>query len=342
VIKHEIGHALRLDHPGDNGFYPQYTTRDTIMSYSWKQFSSFDYRPLDRRALRETYTLAPDAIDKALQNAPPVATFTDTNDIAVTATEAAGHSVSNAGAGRVVLKMTEEQSKSKYAEEVVLPNGEKYYAVVFKEPDGKEKVIHVDADAQIAVRDARNTTQDVAALADTQETWFVKTVKALDKDPKNAAARNDFFKKTQSIIEGAEKSDGSWDVDTIQAAVKDHKKKGTDNHKEGFLQKVSKLWKHQRETVAEELGEAWKSNDEKRIAKAVDDAKMAYDINSNGMSYNELAALGNHITISGEDRTNLARHVREVWDLPREAAAASKAPMPTNGQSVSQDVDKMR
>ena len=35
IITHEILHNFGLEHPNDNGYDPNFTTRDTLMSYNW-------------------------------------------------------------------------------------------------------------------------------------------------------------------------------------------------------------------------------------------------------------------------------------------------------------------
>ncbi|MFQ6538243.1 MULTISPECIES: reprolysin-like metallopeptidase [Aphanothece] len=49
TIRHEIGHAIGLDHPFGNGANLKYNTDDTIMSYIWT--GSTDYTSSDRAAL---------------------------------------------------------------------------------------------------------------------------------------------------------------------------------------------------------------------------------------------------------------------------------------------------
>lgn len=51
VIRHEIGHALGLDHPYGRGANPRYDTKDTVMSYNWRgntQFTSTDVQALQQ------------------------------------------------------------------------------------------------------------------------------------------------------------------------------------------------------------------------------------------------------------------------------------------------------
>lgn len=41
TIKHEIGHALGLDHPFGSGFNPRYNTNDTLMSYNIRRNANY-------------------------------------------------------------------------------------------------------------------------------------------------------------------------------------------------------------------------------------------------------------------------------------------------------------
>jgi Matrixin. len=53
VIRHEIGHALGLDHPYGWGAHPRYDTHDTIMSYNWRGNTKFTNT--DIQALQELW-----------------------------------------------------------------------------------------------------------------------------------------------------------------------------------------------------------------------------------------------------------------------------------------------
>jgi hypothetical protein len=53
VIRHEIGHALGLDHPYGSGGNPRFNTRDTVMSYNWVGNTKFT--PTDIQALQRLW-----------------------------------------------------------------------------------------------------------------------------------------------------------------------------------------------------------------------------------------------------------------------------------------------
>jgi hypothetical protein len=53
LIRHEIAHALGLDHPYGNGANPRYDTRDTVMSYNWT--GNYNYTFSDVQALQELW-----------------------------------------------------------------------------------------------------------------------------------------------------------------------------------------------------------------------------------------------------------------------------------------------
>lgn len=53
VIRHEIGHALGLDHPYGSGANPRYNTKDTVMSYNW--LGNTRFTPTDIQALQRLW-----------------------------------------------------------------------------------------------------------------------------------------------------------------------------------------------------------------------------------------------------------------------------------------------
>ena len=69
VLRHEIGHALGLSHPGGVGANPDFTSEDTIMSYNvygnWNGLTAFRYfgfTDLDKQALQHNWGLNPENI----------------------------------------------------------------------------------------------------------------------------------------------------------------------------------------------------------------------------------------------------------------------------------------
>ena len=51
VITHEILHNFGLKHPNDNGLDPNFTQKDTVMSYRWDG-NYYGIAPLDQQALQ--------------------------------------------------------------------------------------------------------------------------------------------------------------------------------------------------------------------------------------------------------------------------------------------------
>ena len=59
AIKHEIGHALGLSHPGDDGNNPNWSQNDSIMSYNGSD-TGYEYRPKDINALHSIWGVEDD------------------------------------------------------------------------------------------------------------------------------------------------------------------------------------------------------------------------------------------------------------------------------------------
>lgn len=153
LVKHEIGHALGLTHPPGGQ-----DTDETLMSTgvganNQGKSRNYVYRPLELAALAALY--APEtglkAVDADMRDAPAVAVFTQEAPVAVTASEAAGHSLLNRGAGGMVIRMTQEQYASRRIGQH-MQDGHLYYSLTFRDTGGKEKVTHLPAHTKLTVQ----------------------------------------------------------------------------------------------------------------------------------------------------------------------------------------------
>lgn len=85
--------------------------------------------------------------DDGLKTAPPVAWFTQSSDVAVSASAAAGHFVGNNGGGQIVLKITRLQYDTRA---ITWKTDGGYYVLSFRE-GGEEKKVHVPINTRFAV-----------------------------------------------------------------------------------------------------------------------------------------------------------------------------------------------
>ena len=77
VLRHEIGHALGLGHPHDQGPNPDFTVSDTVMSYNVFEsygdvrfFKYYGFTDLDKQALKTLWGLNPESFFVDYLNTP--------------------------------------------------------------------------------------------------------------------------------------------------------------------------------------------------------------------------------------------------------------------------------
>jgi hypothetical protein len=110
--------------------------------------------------------LAVDAVDKdkALEGAKSVIIFNDPKDVMVTADKAAGHGLSNHGAGKVIVKMTRVQ----YDSRAITPiENNRFYALSFYD-NGEKNKMHLELDAKIAITGADGNIERVLTVKEAQ------------------------------------------------------------------------------------------------------------------------------------------------------------------------------